>query len=227
VDADRARNRADIHALEDFGTSLRSVPESVEFVLFDLGGVLIELGDLTRLQEIGDVVGNEVVWHEWLASPWVRRFETGQCSAGEFAIGVLSEWDLDIAPERFLEIFRDWPIGPYPGTAELLAEIQEAVPIGCLSNTNSMHWTHQASLWPELAIFDYRFLSFELGLAKPDPEIFQAVTDRLPFSPAQVLFLDDVSVNVHAARDHGFRSACVRSTGEVTTVLRDVGLLTG
>jgi putative hydrolase of the HAD superfamily len=201
------------------------VDPAIDFVLFDLGGVLIELGDLTRLQEMSEIVGTEEIWGQWLASPWVRRFEKGQCSATEFSVGVMAEWDVDIAPQRFLEIFRDWPIGPYPGTSELLAKLKRSKSIGCLSNTNAMHWEHQTSVWPMLDAFDFRFLSFELGFAKPDEAIFHAVNDRLPFRPERVLYFDDVEANADAARLFGFRSVQVRGIEEVETVLRDVGLL--
>ena len=56
----------------------------VDLVLFDLGGELIEMGDVSSLPEVAAVVGNEEQWHQWLASPWVRRFEMGECSASEF-----------------------------------------------------------------------------------------------------------------------------------------------
>ena len=130
-----------------------------------------------------------------------------------------------MSPEQFLEIFRDWPIGPYPGTTELLVETQRSVPIGCLSNTNSMHWDHQTSQWPALGLFDFRFLSFELGLVKPDTAIFQAVADQLSVSRDRVLYFDDVKLNSDAARSFGFRSEQVRGIDEVRTVLRDVGIL--
>ena len=61
---------------------------------------------------------------------------------------------------------------PVPRDVGSVAEVQQSVQIGCLSNTNSMHWEHQTSLWPVLDRFDFRFLSFELGLAKPDQAIF-------------------------------------------------------
>lgn len=199
--------------------------QAIDFVLFDLGGVLIELGDRARLQEISQIVGTEEIWHQWLTSPWVRRFEKGQCSATEFSVGVLAEWGVDIAPQRFLEIFRDWPIGPYPGTTELLAELKRSVSIGCLSNTNAMHWAHQTSLWPMLDMFDIRFLSFELGLAKPDEAIFHAVDERIPFSRDRVLYLDDVEANADAARSFGFPSVQVRGLEEVEAVLHEVGVL--
>ena len=197
----------------------------VDFVLFDLGGVLIKMGDVSSLQELAAVVGNEEEWHRWLASPWVRRFEKGECSASEFSTGVVSEWALDLAPERFLEIFRDWPIGPYPGTAEVLAEVKRWVPIGCLSNTNTMHWEHQTTLWPMLDMFDFRFLSFELGFAKPDQAIFRAVADRLPFSRDRILYLDDVAVNSEATRSFGFQSRQVLGIDEVKRELSEVGVL--
>jgi glucose-1-phosphatase len=167
----------------------------IDIVLFDLGGVLIEVGGVASLQEMVGNLANEEVWHRWLSCPWVRRFEKGECSDVEFSHGFVPEWKLDIAPERFLEIFRDWPVGPYSGTTELLAEVRQSVPIGCLSNTNSVHWEHQASQWPLLGMFDYRFLSFELGLVKPDEAIFRAVSEQVPFPRDRVLYLDDVAQN--------------------------------
>jgi HAD superfamily hydrolase (TIGR01509 family) len=199
----------------------------VDFVLFDLGGVIVELGDVSSLQEIADSVGDQEHWRERLASPCVRRFEKGECSAAEFSTQVVSEWDLDVSPERFLEIFRDWVLGPYAGTEELLWEVRQSVQIGCLSNTNAMHWQHQVSRWPVLSTFDFRFLSFELGLAKPDRAIFEAVADRLPFRRDRILYLDDVAENAHAASSFGFRSEHVRGINEVVTVLREIGLLSG
>jgi glucose-1-phosphatase len=204
---------------------MSSVMDSdVECVLFDLGGVLVELGDLTNLQEKTGFLGDRAEWQQDL-EPWMHRFETGRCSASEFSVGVAADWGVAVAPERILEIFRDWPIGPYPGTAELLADIRQVVEIGCLSNTNAMHWENQSARWPLLNTFDHRFLSFELGLRKPDVAIFQAVADRLPYNPDRVLFLDDLAANADAARSFGFRSEQVRGIDEVVTVLRDVRLL--
>jgi putative hydrolase of the HAD superfamily len=196
----------------------------VDFVLFDLGGVLIELGGITMLQELAGIASDEEVWTRWLGCPWVRKFEKGKCSATEFSVGVVSEWQLDISPERFLEVFRDWPIGPYPGARILLEEVQRSVPIGCLSNTNSLHWEHQSVAWPMLGMFDATFLSFELGLVKPDADIFQAVADELPVHRQRVLYLDDVALNADAARNFGFRSEQVRGPDECRTALKKFGL---
>jgi glucose-1-phosphatase len=199
---------------------------NVDFVLFDLGGVLVELGDLSELQAMTRYGGSQDSWQQIL-QPWIWRFETGECSASEFATGVVTGLEVDITPEQCLDVFRDWAIGPYPGTDEVLWEVQQAVEIGCLSNTNVMHWQDQSTRWPVLTTFNHRFLSFEVGLRKPDPRIYQAVADRLPYHRDRILFLDDLAVNADAAREFGFRAERVRGLGEVATVLREVGLLGG
>ncbi len=199
---------------------------SADIVLFDLGGVLIELGGVNAMRELADIASDDEVWQRWLTCPWVRSFERGRCSASEFADGVVSEWQLSITPERFLELFRGWPVGPMPGAWELLAEVQSTMPIGCLSNTNVLHWEYQVGHWPILNIFDYRFLSFDLGMVKPDSAVFEAVSERLPVSRDRVLFLDDNLLNTEAAGSFGFVSRRVRGVGEARRALVDAGVLT-
>jgi HAD superfamily hydrolase (TIGR01509 family) len=75
--------------------------------------------------------------------------------------------------------------------------------------------------------FEFRFLSFELGLVKPDRAIFETVAGRLPAEPHRVLFLDDNVVNVEGATDFGFRARHVRGIDEARRALVDAGVLTG
>jgi putative hydrolase of the HAD superfamily len=200
-------------------------PGAVDIVLFDLGGVLIELGGVRALRELSAIASDDEVWRRWLTCPWVRSFESGRCSAAEFADGVVSDWNLPVTSERFLELFRDWPVGPLPGASDLLAEVQRLLPIGCLSNTNLLHWEHQIDRWPILEVFDYSFLSFDLGLVKPDPAVFAEITDRLPVDPGRVLFLDDNALNTDAARSSGFLAEHVRGVAEARRALVESGVL--
>ncbi len=196
-----------------------------DLVLFDLGGVVIELKGVGAMQELAGIETEEEIWRRWLTSPWVRRFESGQCSAHEFSHGVVSEWELPISAEQFMHAFERWPTGPFPGAWELLAEVRRTVPIGCLSNTNIAHWEYQVASWPILELFDYRFLSFDLGLVKPDPALFETVAERLPVSRDRVLFLDDNALNADAARSAGFLSGHVRGVDEARQALVQMGVL--
>jgi putative hydrolase of the HAD superfamily len=63
--------------------------------------------------------------------------------------------------------------------------------------------------------------SSELGLAKPDPEVFVAVCSTLALPPYRCLFVDDQQVNVDAAARVGLRAHPYRGPGEPAAVLQD------
>jgi HAD superfamily hydrolase (TIGR01509 family) len=198
---------------------------SVDAVVFDLGGVLADVAGVARMRALASVDSDEEVWQRWLTCEWVRRFERGSCSPDDFAAGVVAEWELAIAPEEFLTEFRGWLVGPLPGATELVVEVRRHVPVALLSNTNGVHWKAGADRWPLLREFDQTFLSFELGLVKPDPEVFEHVVTRLGRPRDRLLFLDDNDLNVDAARAVGLQAQRVRGVDEARAALTAIGLI--
>jgi putative hydrolase of the HAD superfamily len=198
----------------------------VEVVLFDLGGVLVELGGLPELEEFaGGGASEEALWRRWLACPWVRRFERGLCGPEEFSRGMVETWSMSVGPETFLEAFTTWPRGLLPGARELVHATRSRVCVGCLSNTNALHAERQ---WRELGIddlFHERFLSHEMGLVKPDRDAFDHVVERLGRPAERVLFLDDNQINVDGARAAGLRAERAVGVPEARAILQDLGLL--
>ena len=114
----------------------------------------------------------------------MQSFESGACTPEEFAAGFVSEWTLALSPEDFLVEFATWPQGPFPGATELVEQVRAEVPVAFLSNMNRCQWEAHYEDLPLTGGFDYGFLSYELGLVKPDPRIFAAVATRLPVEPA-------------------------------------------
>jgi HAD superfamily hydrolase (TIGR01509 family) len=199
----------------------------VEAVLFDLGGVLVDVAGAGVMCELTGVDSEDEVWRRWLGCRWVRAFERGQCLPEEFATGVVDDWCLDVDPGKFLEGFASWLSGPYEGAEALLDDVGERVVLGCLSNTNSVHWECGFGRWPLLERFDHRFLSFALGMVKPDRQIFDHVVQTLGVEPGRVLFLDDNLVNVEGARTVGLRAAHVRGVAAARQALAANGLVAG
>jgi putative hydrolase of the HAD superfamily len=200
-----------------------SIP--IQFVLFDLGGVLVDPGGVGPLRALSGIDSDEELWARWLRSPWVRRFEAGRCSPEEFAAGFVDDWGLGLTPASFLEDFSRWPGTEYAGASELVARVRESLPVGFLSNANAYQWHARFGRLELTSAFDYRFLSFELGMVKPDPEIFETVAARLPVGAGQVLFLDDNAVNVDAAAAAGFAARRVQGPEEARAALVEVGVL--
>jgi beta-phosphoglucomutase-like phosphatase (HAD superfamily) len=92
-----------------------------------------------------------------------------------------------------------------------------------LTNTNPAQWEVNAQL-PMVEAFDYRFLSFELGMIKPDPRLFAHVASLLDTPPGRILFLDDLATNIDAAAKAGFVAVQVAGVVEASNAIRHAGL---
>jgi putative hydrolase of the HAD superfamily len=199
--------------------------DAVDMVLFDLGGVLLQLRGVPSMREFSGISSDDELWSRWLGCPWVRRFESGACSHDDFARGVVDDWGLSISPAAFLDEFRTWPSGPLPGAEDLVAEVTARVPVGCFSNTNALHWNEHLAGWPLVRMFETRFLSFEIGALKPDRRAFDYVADQLGPPPGRVLFLDDNVANVDGAIAAGFSGIRVAGVSEARRALVAAGVI--
>ena len=96
------------------------------------------------------------------------------------------------------------------------------VHLGCLSNTNAVHWTRVTEL---RSLFDFSFASHLTGFMKPDHQAYECVTRTLKVPPSEIYFFDDLHENVAAAHEVGFNAFVVCSPQEVESVLVSTGLL--
>lgn len=183
----------------------------IRVILFDVGGVLVELGGVDTLlgwiaQETGKQASVEQLWPTWLRSPSVRAFETGRIDPAQFASGILAELKLKVAPEMFLESFATWPTRPYPGALELIGSIPTHYQRALLSNSNMLHWPRVMDGMDFKSRFEHRFSSHLTGKIKPDNDSFEHALEQLRCKAGEVLFLDDNLLNVEAARSLGLRA---------------------
>lgn len=191
----------------------------IEVLVFDLGGVLVELdGPAIRPEWLP--AGTSVMdLKSWLHSPWVRAFEQGQIEADEFAEALVTCLNLSISPDAWLAHFKVWPKGLYPGAKELLADCRKRFRTAILSNTNGLHWPRMMQEMGLAKWVDQPFASHLLGLAKPDPAIFQRVQEMLGVGSAAIGFFDDNADNVAAARACGWNSWQVKGIDSIIDIL--------
>lgn len=80
---------------------------------------------------------------------------------------------------------------------------QQGTKIGLISNIGSP-WIRTDLLTPaEQQLFDDMVLSFEVGIAKPDPKIFELACQNLGIKPSEALFTDDIKDYCNAAEAIG------------------------
>jgi len=193
-------------------------------VIFDLGGVLVDVPGAAAMRELAGLDTDEEVWRRWLGCPWVGRFERGECTPEDFAAGLVADWELSLSPAAFLEAFSAWNNVPFDGAGQLVAEVGATTPVVALSNMNQIHWEPMAG-WDLLQGFAAVFLSYRLGLVKPDRAVFERVAGELDASPGELVFLDDNQLNVDAALACGYRARQVRGVTEARAALVEEGLL--
>lgn len=200
---------------------------AIDVVIFDLGGVIADFNGAVAMQRMAGISDPAEFWQRWLSSPYVRRFERGRCTPEEFGAGMVAEWGFDLSGEAFLDAFDSWLDDPFPGADEMVAATADRATIACLSNMNPVHWERTASHWPVMARFDRLFLSQQLGMIKPDPEIFAHVLAELGTEPGAVVFLDDNEINVQAAREAGIVAVVTKGVEAATAALAELGVLDG
>jgi HAD superfamily hydrolase (TIGR01509 family) len=191
---------------------------NIQAVIFDMGGVLVELGPISDLVGSGEFDGSdELFWQQWLSSSAVRDFEMGRCSLEEFTERLADDLSVDSSGQELVDRFLTWPRGLLPGAAQLVNSVP--LEVGLLSNTNSLHWFNQADHEVIRDLFDRTYLSFELEMAKPDPEIFDHVVTDLGMPASSVLFLDDNIINIVGAREAGLNAQVAKGVDGAVAAL--------
>ena len=204
------------------------IPEHsrIRVVLFDLGGVLVELGGVsTVISWMANPVIPEELFRMWLTSPAVRAFETGRIDPDLFADQLIAEMSLRVDREALLRELTGWPTGTFPGALELLARIPRRYMRATLSNTNALHWPQVMGRMKLEKAFDHHFASHLTGKIKPDEEAFRHVTAAPDCATDEVLFLDDNRLNIDAAKKCGIRAVQVKGVPAAERALLDFGVL--
>lgn len=207
---------------------------NIKNILFDLGGVIITLNKqnaLNRFTEIG-FPNIEEYLGEFRQEGIFLEYEEGKISPENFYKEFrrlsnnenISAEDIDSGWLAFL-------VGIPEYKFQLLKDLRKKYNVYLLSNTNPsiMGWALSNDFSPEGlpmdAYFDKCYLSFKIGCAKPDREIFDYIIEDSGMVPSETLFLDDGKANVEMGQKLGFQTYQVDQTEDLRKVFTDRGLL--
>ncbi len=197
----------------------------ISAILFDIGGVLIELNGLPSIAKLlNSGLSYDDIYKQWMASPSVIAHETGKIQADAFAIGAVNDLNLTITPQAFIENFATWIVGTFPDTFELLAAIPSNITLAALSNTSPTHW-ERVEATDLHQHFQHLFLSHEIGHLKPAPPSFQIVLDQLKLPAEEIIFFDDNIDNVNASIAMGFKGHQAFNPTDIKVILKTYQLL--
>ncbi len=72
-----------------------------------------------------------------------------------------------------------------------------------------------------LSDFDYVFLSFEMGLRKPDDKVYSFVEETLKTKPENIMLIDDTKENIESAKKRGWKT-CLATGNDLNLIKESV-----
>jgi glucose-1-phosphatase len=183
-------------------------------IIFDLGGVLINL-DYNRTTEAFVKLGMtdfHLVYSQLSQSSLFDRYETGQISSQHFINSLLPHLPHGTSANAVVHAWNEMILNvPFEKT-RLLLDLKTHMPIFLLSNTNEIHMEKVRREWKKVTptaleeYFNEVFLSYQINLRKPDPEIFRLVCSKNGLQPEKVLFIDDSPQHIEGAKSIGLQT---------------------
>ena len=191
------------------------VPSTIKNLIFDLGGVILDL-HFGRTYEAFARAGHRSV-EEIRAmmdkSPFFNEYEKGLLTDHEFREAIRRMLQTNLSDE---EIDASWIalLGRIPlERLQLVKGLRSKFNVFLLSNTNSIHLRHidkivkTVSGEPALhSFFDEAYYSHVLKMRKPEIEIYEHVLKQHQLDPALTLFLDDNLANLQGAEKTGIKT---------------------
>jgi FMN phosphatase YigB (HAD superfamily) len=111
---------------------------------------------------------------------------------------------LSLAADEWRDIWCSIIIGEVPGMRQALSELKSEFKLVALSNTDEVHWNYILNNYPISQLLDGWVVSFEQGIIKPDPDMYQRVVDRYCDGRPPFFYTDDNPRYVEAARLQGW-----------------------
>lgn len=179
----------------------------IDTIIFDFGDIFINLD-----KEATPLALKKLGLKEWNSNLDTLNldFEKGKISEMEFIIGLqnyIPNASIHQIREAWNDILLDFPLY----RLEFLQMLSQKYRLFLLSNTDSIHieqFQHKAgiSFYRDFyQCFEKVYFSYELGMRKPEPEIFEFIIKEHNLLPKNTLFVDDNLQNVESAEKLGIQ----------------------
>ena len=193
----------------------------ITHIVCDMGGVLVELQWAERVSGLlGQTIPLEEIHQLWSQAHSTVDFESGRLDFEQFAVAFIEEFSLEVTPAVVQREVLEFVQAPLPQCNQVLGQLKSEYHLSLLSNTNPAHYHRLRERYDFFDYFDQLFLSYEMGVMKPDDAIFQQVLSGLDVAPEKVAFFDDGIKNVEAAQRLGMQAYQVTTPAQILAALQ-------
>lgn len=202
--------------------------QEIKVLLFDLGRVLVDFDHYRSAQRIAAFCFKtpRQIYDLFFESGATEAFEAGKITPEDFYLQVKQMLDLKLSYASFEPIWNDifFLSAQNRSVFGLVNTLRTDYKTALLSNINILHYEYLQKNFPVFGVFDRIFLSFQMGLVKPDKEIYNRVIRDLGVSAQEIFYADDRPELVQSAKSLGIRGCVFTNFGQLISDLEDSGI---
>jgi putative hydrolase of the HAD superfamily len=206
---------------------MTTIPSGVSTIIFDLGGVIVDLDVSKTVEAFADLSGmsHSMITGLYSRHPEFLQYERGELTDAAFRSMLRHVFSLHVSDTALDAAWNAMIRGVPDRKLELAAALKKEFNVVVLSNTNNIHIRYVNSILPNTPFESYFhkcYYSHEVGMRKPEPRIYTHVLEDTGIQPGNALFLDDNEENIIAAHALGIHTFHVQDPKQVYDVFSHV-----
>jgi epoxide hydrolase-like predicted phosphatase len=200
------------------------ISPNIRNIIFDLGGVILNLSVSTSLQELARITGlsMEKIMEAYAAREEFLQYERGEISDSEFRSALQNIYSFKESDAVIDQCWNAMLLDIPAERIELLRSLKSKYRTFLLSNTNSIHVRSFSATLSKVhgldslsSLFEKVYYSHEMKLRKPDPAIYRHVLEENGLVAKETLFLDDNARNIEGAKSVGIETFLVTNPAQL------------
>jgi putative hydrolase of the HAD superfamily len=199
----------------------------IKNIVFDIGNVLISFKPKEYVDSFDfEPTIREVVFESIFKSEYWPRLDRGTTTeeeAVEFSCKAAPQADCEIR-----QVMAGWKdmLLPIPETIEILMELKaKGYKIFALSNYHKAAFERTFAENEFFKTLDGMVISYELGIIKPEREIYEHLLNKYALKPQETLFIDDMPENIQGAESTGINTFLFDNPIGLKNYFKKIGVL--
>lgn len=204
-----------------------NMQSELDHIIFDFGGVIINIdynATIDAFKQLG-ISDFDTLYSQAAQSDLFNDIETGNISPQQFINGLLDILPSRTTPNQVVHAWNAMILDIPKERIDFLQELKKTKNIFLLSNTNSIHIDKALREWNSVSdqniheVFNKVYLSHEMGMRKPNPEIFIQVCKEQGLTTSRTLFIDDSIQHVQGAKKAGLVAHHLLANESIQSIL--------
>jgi glucose-1-phosphatase len=198
---------------------------TITAVLFDLGNVLAFIDFDAFWRSLGFLSPEDIVPFADGYKTWTHRYEIGSISTSEYVAGLQSVFGHRFQIDQLEQAFKNIILEPIDGMIDIVKDVSRTHRTALVSNTNEIHYKDSLEKLDVLHVLHKHYLSYQLHVMKPAQEFYDIIIQDQKIDPSELLFIDDLLINVQGAQAVGMQAVLFENTMQLENALKTLGVL--